>query len=196
MVNTTVTMYAMVIIAALLIGSLLFYLVFIEIGSQFGPADIKHPTELTYNIEFVKAAMQPYIYLFIVSYINDGDALEQGIMSMYSETPTYLNPEPIWNVISKSIIDPAYFALEIRDIKDPLKQTELFKLSSKRCGRLGHGICEKTCSLGRKEESKSNSYCRNEVCCIDDPDASVERCGPASNPKIGVCEKKETYDVC
>ena len=209
MLDTTVTMYSVVIIAALLLGALFFYLVFVELGSYTLPDGLGEPGKLRYNIEFVKAATQPYAFSSIIAYAKDGDMLEQGIMSMYAQNQKYYDAEFARTLAHT--LKAGYFTLEIRDFLDPFKKLTLMKHAREytyadylygdgRCGNLGQGIClikndpeSANCPYAMKtieDEFCSGNVGFNSVyiCCVENLEAEVERCGPTTNPKLGICE--------
>ncbi len=191
---------AIYIITAVAIGLLIFRLI-VSVGSlpearAFLPRSLTGLDKTTFSVEFVKLASEPYIYGSMISYMNDGIMLDQSLLAMYSGQSKYFDSSLIRDFIS--YYAPQYFSVSIRDYNTPSNQLELFKVVQDRCGDKSEATCEKICPSGTKEDvaltqrdcpGPSLGLQYQTKCCVEDL-TIANRCGPASNPTLGLCEKE------
>lgn len=200
MVSASMTMWALIIIVALMMGSVIFYLIFVEARNSINSAIgiTGESGKIVYDIDYVKAAMQPYSYAAMFSFISNGALNEQALMSMFAFNNKYFNPSPVKELITG--FAPRYFAMNIIDYNDPTKTLSLAKRTWLRCGNYAEGTCSTSaCPAGMKEVPDTHSECKDSTttmpkCCVDDPTITIERCGSATMPNYGVCVDKSNVN--
>ncbi|MFH1421077.1 MAG: hypothetical protein ABIG30_03915 [Candidatus Aenigmatarchaeota archaeon] len=195
--GTFMTYVFLLIVVALLFAEVMIFFIAFEYPKALNnmlktfPTNMVGKEQLKYEIDFVQMSTKPFAMTGAITYVYDRRLIEESIMTYITNDKKYFNP---MFALGFASFNPSALSFvlkaELLNYKDPSQKILLMKRVSfaiingrpvNYCGFDSEGVCESSCSTGRKEESELDMFCsEGSKCCVED-DGSGTRCG------LGIC---------